>query len=44
VNKSFANGNGPNGTGPGSKPPEAAACSTSSWELTLGLAPRQFAS
>lgn len=36
MGKSFANGNGPNGTGIGGKPPEAAAITTTSWDLVLG--------
>jgi hypothetical protein len=45
VDKSFANGNSFDaGNSPGSKPPTAAACSTTFWELVHGTSPRQFAS
>lgn len=44
MGKSFANGNGPNGIGLGNRPPQAAAASTSSWELILGTPAHQFAS
>lgn len=44
MRKSFANGNGPNGTGLGGPPPQATATSTSHWELVHGTGPRVFAS
>ena len=41
MSKSFAQGNGPNGTGlVGSKPPEASAASVTFWELVHGTDPR----
>jgi hypothetical protein len=43
VDKSFANGGGPNGTGIGSKPAEVTASETTFW-LLVNQDPRAFAS
>jgi hypothetical protein len=40
MDKSFANGNSPES---GTRPPQASAVSTTSWDLVLGVRPGVFA-